>query len=418
MLTKEGANAFLKTLEEPPPHAVFILATTEPEKLPVTILSRCQRYAFRRISMPVMIERMKTIAAAEKIAIDDEALAAIAYRADGGLRDALTMLEQARSLCRREAGHGRDARPSVWRDRAHVRRTRSWTRSLRAMRRRALGVDRRGERRRHRYPRADPLADRRVSQSAGRARRSGAARARPCRPKTRSVPSAQRRCLSSDDRPRAAHVLAKRLRSRARAETRGSNSKLRCCASFSPSEDPTLDALAARVTALEERPAAGSAPPVPEAATAVGEPPVAAETPPAAATEPAPAAAAEPAAAAPRRQSRSIAAARQGRVAEHPGQDRRRTPAAERAAVARRDRRRREQRGRAQTARRVERRNAAGSYGVDRSRDRRRARGSAQGAPESRRYGVAAGGCLAGESGRALRLRQRTHTMTEMRLTR
>jgi len=95
MLTKEGANAFLKTLEEPPPHAVFILATTEPEKLPLTILSRCQRYAFRRIAIPVMIERMREIAAAEKIAIDDEALSAIAYRADGGLRDALTMLEQA-----------------------------------------------------------------------------------------------------------------------------------------------------------------------------------------------------------------------------------------------------------------------------------------------------------------------------------
>ena len=95
MLTKEGANAFLKTLEEPPPHAVFILATTEPEKLPLTILSRCQRYAFRRIAIPVMIERMREIAAAEKIAIDDSALSAIAYRADGGLRDALTMLEQA-----------------------------------------------------------------------------------------------------------------------------------------------------------------------------------------------------------------------------------------------------------------------------------------------------------------------------------
>ncbi len=94
MLTKEGANAFLKTLEEPPPHAVFILATTEPERLPVTILSRCQRYAFRRIAVPVMIEKMKTIARAEQIVVDDEALAAIAYRADGGLRDALTMLEQ------------------------------------------------------------------------------------------------------------------------------------------------------------------------------------------------------------------------------------------------------------------------------------------------------------------------------------
>ena len=95
MLTTEGANAFLKTLEEPPPHAVFILATTEPEKLPVTILSRCQRYAFRRIAIPTMIERMREIAKAETIAIDDAALSAIAYRADGGLRDALTMLEQA-----------------------------------------------------------------------------------------------------------------------------------------------------------------------------------------------------------------------------------------------------------------------------------------------------------------------------------
>ncbi len=94
MLTKEGANAFLKTLEEPPPHVIFILATTEPEKLPVTILSRCQRYAFRRIAVPVMIEKMKEISKAEKIAVDDDALAAIAYRADGGLRDALTMLEQ------------------------------------------------------------------------------------------------------------------------------------------------------------------------------------------------------------------------------------------------------------------------------------------------------------------------------------
>jgi DNA polymerase III subunit gamma/tau len=94
MLTKEGANAFLKTLEEPPPHAVFILATTEPERLPVTILSRCQRYAFRRIAVPVMIEKMKAIAQSEKIAVDEAALAAIAYRADGGLRDALTMLEQ------------------------------------------------------------------------------------------------------------------------------------------------------------------------------------------------------------------------------------------------------------------------------------------------------------------------------------
>ncbi|HEV3087505.1 MAG TPA: DNA polymerase III subunit gamma/tau [Candidatus Elarobacter sp.] len=94
MLTKEGANAFLKTLEEPPEWAVFVLATTAPEALPPTILSRCQRYAFRRIAIPTMIARMREIADAEGIPIDDAALGAIAYRADGGLRDALTMLEQ------------------------------------------------------------------------------------------------------------------------------------------------------------------------------------------------------------------------------------------------------------------------------------------------------------------------------------
>jgi DNA polymerase III subunit gamma/tau len=106
MLTREGANAFLKTLEEPPPHAVFILATTAPEQLPATILSRCQRYAFRRIPVATMIERMRAIADAEQIVIDEAALSAIAYRADGGLRDALTMLEQAASF----AGGPIDAR--------------------------------------------------------------------------------------------------------------------------------------------------------------------------------------------------------------------------------------------------------------------------------------------------------------------
>ncbi len=102
MLTREGANAFLKTLEEPPPHVVFILATTAPEALPPTVLSRCQRYAFRRIPIEVMIERMRTIADAEGIEIDAAALGAIAYRADGGLRDALTMLEQVAAF---GAGH-------------------------------------------------------------------------------------------------------------------------------------------------------------------------------------------------------------------------------------------------------------------------------------------------------------------------
>jgi DNA polymerase III subunit gamma/tau len=103
MLTKEGANAFLKTLEEPPEWAVFVLATTAPEALPPTILSRCQRYAFRRIAIPTMIARMREIADAEGIAIDDAALGAIAYRADGGLRDALTMLEQVAAFANASA---------------------------------------------------------------------------------------------------------------------------------------------------------------------------------------------------------------------------------------------------------------------------------------------------------------------------
>ena len=104
MLTKEGANAFLKTLEEPPEWAVFVLATTAPEALPPTILSRCQRYAFRRIGIPTMIARMREIADAEGIPIDDAALGAIAYRADGGLRDALTMLEQVAAFAGASAG--------------------------------------------------------------------------------------------------------------------------------------------------------------------------------------------------------------------------------------------------------------------------------------------------------------------------
>ncbi len=105
-ITTDGANAFLKTLEEPPPHALFILATTAPEKLPATILSRCQRYAFRRIPVGTMIDRMRAIATAEGIPIDDEALAAIAYRADGGLRDALTMLEQVAAFRTGDASAG------------------------------------------------------------------------------------------------------------------------------------------------------------------------------------------------------------------------------------------------------------------------------------------------------------------------
>lgn len=98
MLTAEAFNALLKTLEEPPRQVVFILATTEPHKIPLTILSRCQRFDFRRIGLPDIIERLKDIATHEKLTISDDALRVIAKRAEGGMRDALSILDQCISF--------------------------------------------------------------------------------------------------------------------------------------------------------------------------------------------------------------------------------------------------------------------------------------------------------------------------------
>ncbi|MCL4503025.1 MAG: DNA polymerase III subunit gamma/tau [Deltaproteobacteria bacterium] len=94
MLTKEAFNALLKTLEEPPAHAVFILATTEPHKVPVTILSRCQRYDFRRIPTGLIQEYLGKLASQEGWHIDPEGLALVARAAEGGLRDAQGFLDQ------------------------------------------------------------------------------------------------------------------------------------------------------------------------------------------------------------------------------------------------------------------------------------------------------------------------------------
>lgn len=94
MLSQGAFNALLKTLEEPPAHAIFILATTEPQRLPATIISRCQRYEFRRIPSGKIIERLGKIAEKEKIDISAEGLAAIARIADGALRDAISLLDQ------------------------------------------------------------------------------------------------------------------------------------------------------------------------------------------------------------------------------------------------------------------------------------------------------------------------------------
>ncbi len=101
MLTGSAFNALLKTLEEPPQHVIFILATTELHKLPATIISRCQRFDFRRISTKVLMQRLSQIAKAEKIEVEDDALLLIAKLAQGGMRDAISLLE----LC--AAGNGR-----------------------------------------------------------------------------------------------------------------------------------------------------------------------------------------------------------------------------------------------------------------------------------------------------------------------
>ncbi|RJQ14171.1 MAG: DNA polymerase III subunit gamma/tau [Nitrospiraceae bacterium] len=95
MLSASAFNALLKTLEEPPPHVVFIFATTEPKKIPATILSRCQHHSFRRVTRNRIREQLGKITVAEKINIKDAALDMIARAADGSMRDALTLLDQA-----------------------------------------------------------------------------------------------------------------------------------------------------------------------------------------------------------------------------------------------------------------------------------------------------------------------------------
>ncbi len=95
MLSIGAFNALLKTLEEPPKHVIFILATTEPHKIPLTIVSRCQRFDFRRIPVQSMVERMKMIVDEQGIAAEDEALNMVARAAEGGMRDSLSLLDQA-----------------------------------------------------------------------------------------------------------------------------------------------------------------------------------------------------------------------------------------------------------------------------------------------------------------------------------
>jgi len=99
MLSTNAFNALLKTLEEPPEHVKFIFATTEPHKLPVTILSRCQRFDFKRVTLPKIISRLREIADKESVTISDPSLALIARKGDGSMRDSLTAFDQVLAYC-------------------------------------------------------------------------------------------------------------------------------------------------------------------------------------------------------------------------------------------------------------------------------------------------------------------------------
>jgi DNA polymerase-3 subunit gamma/tau len=102
MLTREAFNALLKTLEEPPPHILFVFATTEPHKLPNTILSRCQRYDFKRIPLKEIVESLKKITEEEKVKVSQRGLLSLAREADGSMRDAQSLLDQVISYAGQE----------------------------------------------------------------------------------------------------------------------------------------------------------------------------------------------------------------------------------------------------------------------------------------------------------------------------
>lgn len=99
MLSTAAFNALLKTLEEPPPHLLFVFATTEQHKVPATILSRCQRFSFRRMEMNLIIQQLGYIASKEDIKIDEESLVTIAKKADGSMRDAQSLFDQVTAFC-------------------------------------------------------------------------------------------------------------------------------------------------------------------------------------------------------------------------------------------------------------------------------------------------------------------------------
>ena len=126
MLTTSAFNALLKTLEEPPEHVVFILATTEMQKLPATVISRCQRFDFRRIATPVLVSRLKYIAKEENITLTDDAAMMLARLATGGMRDAISLFE----LC---AAAGREVNAATVSETVGVRGREAMSETVRAI---------------------------------------------------------------------------------------------------------------------------------------------------------------------------------------------------------------------------------------------------------------------------------------------
>jgi DNA polymerase-3 subunit gamma/tau len=122
MLSTSSFNALLKTLEEPPPHVKFLLATTDPQKLPVTVLSRCLQFNLKRLTLRLIQDRLDHICKAEGIAAEGAALAMLAHAADGSLRDALSLLDQAIAYCGGSVNEGPVAMMLGTIDRDHVER--------------------------------------------------------------------------------------------------------------------------------------------------------------------------------------------------------------------------------------------------------------------------------------------------------
>lgn len=122
MLTKHSFNALLKTLEEPPPHVKFLLATTDPQKLPVTVLSRCLQFNLKRLTPRLIRDRLEFICSEEKVPAEESALALIARAADGSVRDALSLLDQAIAYCGGEVSEAQTSEMLGTIDRQYVTR--------------------------------------------------------------------------------------------------------------------------------------------------------------------------------------------------------------------------------------------------------------------------------------------------------